>query len=498
MPDFENDAVCINLDKKIGFYAEAVRNRQIDKRLYLKKNGYRFDVNSRFPYPYDDNTERRLINEIDSYLMSFPETERAEVNGHFLKEYQNYLSTPFAKHARELIMWSVRNHPLQDKDKFDFLNYVFLNNKHGDFDKKTLYKLGDYNPNTCLEQTNRFYIRMLSSLGKGDKKKDEDAAFINGMLNIFTERVETVSPEMAVNYAKIYFRLADKSSKILSPWPLGKLATKTPKAKTLRQGNGKKNLDKETMNLMFEAYAAHIADSKGFNENLAEAMFMLAEAAVETYEYTPTEVKKLADIARKGISADKRAKAKNDEIVLLAHRLEYLPANPLAGTDLRDENFRPSKPQILGYADYLCRYAAYYPDKEVKTDNLMFLLERHAHLRRLDIEEATFFRPAYKKKAVDKSLVLEIATIYGQSLQSIELGYEDVNAQFGSNMSKMLENIVANYNYNGREARAVSNAVSCDGKSIAYAQKTGKDIFAAYTAAYKRRYRALKSGGKEL
>lgn len=498
MPDFEKDVVCINLDKKIGDYAEAVRNRQIDKRLYLKKNGYRFDVNSRFPYPYDDNTERRLINEIDTYLLSFSEAERAGVNGHFLREYLSYLSTPFAKHARELIMWSVRSHPLQDKDKFDALNYVFLNNKQGDFDKKTLYKLGDYNPNGCLEQTNRFYIRMLSSLGRGNKKKDEDAAFINGMLDIFTERVETVSPEMAVNYAKIYFRLADKSSKTLSPWPLGKLATKTPKAKTLRQGNGKKNLDKETMNLMFEAYAAHIAESREFNKNLAEAMFMLAEAAVETYGYTPPEVKKIADSVKNGMSADKRAKAKNDEISLLARRLEYLPANPLAGIDLQDENFSPSKPQILGYADYLCRYAAYYPDKTVKTDVLMYLLERHAHIRRLDIEEATFFRPAYKKKAVDKSLVLEIAKIYGQSLQSINIGYEDINERFGSNMSEMLKNIVADYNYNGREARAVSNAVSCDGQSIAYAQKTGQDIFAAYTAAYKRRYRAAKSGGKDL
>lgn len=498
MPDFENDAICINLDRKIGSYAEAVRNRQIDRTRYIKKFGYRFDVNNRFPYPYEDDTERRLINEIDSYLMSFPEPERAEVNGHFLREYQNYLNMPFAKHARELIMWSVRNHPLPDQDKFNFLNYVFLNNKQGDFDKKTLYKLGDYNPNDCLERTNRFYIRMLSSLGKGDKKKNEEVAFIKGMLNIFADRVETVSPEMVVNYAKIYFGLADRTSETLTPWILGKLATKTPRAKDLRQGSNKKSLDKETINLIFAAYTSHVAKGKKFNENLAKSMLMLAGAAIENYEYTPREAQKLTDVVKRGLSADKKENAKNDGLTRLVRDLEYLPVNPLAGVDLRDTSFRPSQAQILGYADYLCRYASYYPNKVVQTDNLMFLLERHAHLRRLDVEEATLFKEASPKKGVDKSLVLAIAQNYGQFLQDVILPQEEINEHFGRSMLKMLQNFVTDYNYNGREARAVSNAVSCDGKSIAYAQKTGKDIFAAYTAAYKRRYRALKSGGKEL
>lgn len=498
MPDFENDVRCIKLDKKIGYYADAVRDRQIDRAQYLKKFGHTFDVHNRFPYPYDDDAERRLINEIDSYLLSFPEGQRAEVNGHFLKEYRHYLSTPFAKHARELAMWAVRSHPLTDKDKLDFLDYLYASNKYEDFDKRTLYKLADYNPNDCLEATNRLYVRALSSLGKTKRKKDDDVAFIKGMLNVFAEKVDTVSPDMAVNYAKIYFRLADKTSKILTPWILGKLATKTPQAKASQYSGQKKSLDKETINLIFAAYVEHTTQSKEFNENLAEAMFMLAETAVENYEYTPPEAKKLIDIVRGGIPNNKRETDRNKGLEMLAGRLGYLPVNPLAGIDLRADTFRPTNAYILGYAGYLCHYAAYYPGKKVAVEDLRYLLEKHAHSRRLDIEEATLFAPARKKKAVDRALVLEIASIYGESLRETDAAYCDVNEDFRGNMAKMFKDIVADYNYNGYEARVLSNAVSSGSKGTPYSQKTGKDIFAAYTAAYKRRYRAAKSGGRDL
>lgn len=499
MLDLNHDAACIRLNRRIADYADAVRTRQINKAHYLKNFGSPFDCNERFPYPYDDDAERHLFNAIDAYLLRFDEHERAEANGHFLRQYQTYLTHPFAKHARELAIFSIKNHPLQDEDKINFLEYLLSSGKYVDFDKKTLFKLADYNPSFYLQRTNRLYNRAFAKLLRSSKDQQGQVDLLYGMLNNFADRVETLSSEAAVNYAELYFKLSDVSAKPLSPWLLGKLALKA--SQTPSEGeNCKKALDKNVMNLIFASYVKHVIHSKNFNENLETSMFELARAALENCDYTPKEAGSLLDTfkVRNNKKRSQSNREKEERLENLARRLSVVPINPFAGVNVDDSSFKVTDANVLAYAEYLFKFAAYHTDQHVETDTLMHLLKRNASLKRLDIVEASLFSEARKIQAVDKALVLKVADAYASSVHYNDACYGDLNFDFGRRMSEMFKDVVSNYNYNGRDVRKLANVLATGCDNDPYFKEMGDAVFKSYTLAQRRRSRALSKQGKGL
>lgn len=230
-------------------------------------------------------------------------------------------------------------------------------------------------------------------------------------------------------------------------------------------------------------------------------MMHLAQAALENYNYTQDEVSALFDAVRAHNTPKniKKNKEKADRLDNLTQRLSFVPINPFAGTDVNDSSFRPTDANVLAYAGYLFKYAAYHTDKEIPTDTLMNLLKRNASLKRLDIVEASLFSEARKIKAVDKSLVLKITQSYASSVRYNDVYLSDLNFAFGGRMSEMFKDIVTNYNYNGREARALTNILATGCEGDAYFKNMGDNVFKAYTLAQRRRSRALaKTKGKDL
>lgn len=503
MSDFENDSECIRLDKKLNHYAEAVRKRQIERRKHIARLGNCFDINSRYPYPYGDKEERQLINEIDTYLLSFDEKDRAEVNAHFLREYKEYLKTPFAKHARELAVVAIKVHPLNDKDKIDFLEYLFESGKYRDFDKKTLFKLADYDPNFHLPQTNRMYTQAVNSISGNKEKAAEDVVLLSGMLNACADRIDNFSSEAVVNYAGLYFRLADKADGYLSPNLLGRLAMETS-YETMPNGEYMRirTLDKSRLNLIFGAYVNYVQKTNKFNEYLADSMFVLAREAINRYDYTPKEANALVDVVRSGNSSSKSKKlqARNEGLADLVRKMASVPVNPLAGKDIQSSDFKATAAKVHDYAEYLCDYAAYYKDEKVSVSHLKALLLQNASLCRLDIVEASLFSEAKKIKGVDKALVLDIAKTYASSVNCIDEQYEysEFNSDFNKEMTEMFTDFVMHYNYNGREARRLADTLAEGAGRHPYFVETGNKVFNSYQSAQRRRYRAAKKTGKEL
>lgn len=459
MPDMEHDINYQKIKQKIGEYAEKVKVRQIERSNYIKNFGYSFEVNAKFPYPYDDYTESHLINRIDSYLLSFNEKEREEVNGCLLEEYKRYFCTPFAKHAKELAAIAIKAHPLSDECKINFLDYLFSSGKHDDFDKKALYKLTEYDPNQNPRLTNLLYNRAVAYLESKTRRDDKYVEPIAGMLNIFADRVRDVPAEAVINYAKVYFALADKASTPLKPWVLGKLATKTPMAKEIIVGGTKKRIDKETMRRIFAAYAEHTAKNSIFNVNLGHSMFELARVAFDNYGYTRAEADAIvATVRSQTIDENGKKMRPNRRIAGLAclvEKLSKLPINPLE-RDINDPSFIPNRHQVMDYAKYLFEYAAYNVNKKVDADNLMILMQKHAKGRGLDVIPATLFSEARKKKALDKDLVLEVADAYSASVELVDSEYGDFNEHLGVQMTTMFKDIVSHYGYTAQEAKEVS------------------------------------------
>ena len=249
MLDLSKDPRCQSIEKKLDFYAEKARQWQIDRRRYVDHNyGNKFQFSDNKPYPYDDDTERRMLNDINQYLLTFDGQDRAQVNGHLLWKYKEYFSQPFAKHAIRLVTMSVMEHPLSDNDKAKFLEYIFSSGKQYEFDNFILYKLASFDPDKNPQINNRLYTKAIGYFDSHPRKNEKFVHLVYGMFKSFTGRVQQVSPEAVVNYAKIYFAMTERTSKKLSAAPLLRLLMKTPTALAEREQWGYDGIDTEAVN----------------------------------------------------------------------------------------------------------------------------------------------------------------------------------------------------------------------------------------------------------
>ena len=478
----------------LEYYAAAVRNRQIDRRRFIAAYGQGFDLNNRFPYPYDDADEVRLYNKVDAYFLGLSPEDKARANATLLWCCKDYLSVPFAKHAVALIERNVEAYPLADGDKVKFLEYVFASNKQFLFNPRTLYKLADYDSSQNREMTNRLYNKALAKFANFPRKNDKYVALVYNMFRNVAHRLQTISPEEAANYAAIYFKMSEKTSAELNAAVLGNLMLKTPAVVGKKLPNGQKMLDKEAMKQVVAAYGRHARNQRELNQMLYQQMYWLTDVVIGKYGYNHDEAAELAGVLRTEAVLNGRASKKNDMLENLAVQMETKFDPQAVQNDKIDAIPLPkscSRSAILSYADKLFDAAARQPDAEVSAAGLKTLILGHASANGFDIVQPTIFSEGYKKKAVDKSLVFDIAAAYADSVQITQYEYSEYNSSLAADMQKMFTEFVTQYGYKKSEMLKLTERLAQGAGKAPCFQKMSKEIVRSYTAP------STGRGGKE-
>ena len=444
MSEISEDPRCQKIERELDYYADKTRAWQIERSRYVKRgDGNKFKYANFNPYPYDDIVERRMVNQIDEYLLSFGEKERAEVNGHFLWKYKEYFSQPFAKHAVNLLEKHITSYPLSDANKIKFLEYLFkYQDETGNgilfqFDDRVLYKLADFDPNNNLEATNRLYNKALGFFDTKKRKSDEKIKLLYGISKTFIRNIKKISPEAVVNYAEIYFNMADRTNKKLDAAILERLAVKTPYALERKEICGDEEvLDKKVIKEIFEAYAKHVNNQKDFNNNLGAEMADWAKGLFSQHGYTLKEAKDLINILYPKEKDEKGAVIRDNQkrkcLRAMANDLEQIVEKNTSMQnsiikDIDKENPDLSRERIIDYAERMFDYASQNPQNNVRINTLYNMLT--------------------KDKKVDKELLLDVVDAYGQSVRGSEIDLGKFNYKLYDKMTKMLQGITIKYDY---------------------------------------------------
>ncbi len=482
----EDPQPCIEIEEKLERYAEATKDWHIARRHYTSQYGNKYDFNDMNPYPYDDETERVMISNINAYLYSLDDHEQKLANGRLLFHYKDYLSQPFAKHAVDLISHSIALFPLKDDDKVQFLEYLFKADKQDEFNPRILYKLANYNPNDNLEATNRLYNKAQAYFDGTARKNDKKVAILYGMFRVFAQNVEGVTPEAAVNYAEIYFGMADRSSKGLEATVLKDLAIKTPKSLELaRQCKDAAVVDKEVIKGIFRAYGKHVNSHSSFNEELAKQMEVFAQDVIKVYQYNLQEAMDLVDAVRPPELDEKGKKIRDSKkrtaLSEMAERLEsfvdksdFRKSNPIRDIDRDNPPRDLGNDRVVDYATYLFGTARRFKNVDFKTAGLYSLMTRSGD--------------------IDKELVLDVASTYADTYTAKALDEGLYNSSFHEKMTRMFQHIVTEYDYSAGEVNELTHRLSKGaeksydvsissndyeeyGMEAAYSEKRGHELF---------------------
>ncbi len=477
---------CIAIEEELDRYADRTREWQISRSRHVKNYGNKFDFNDYNAYPYSDEDERRIFEKINSYLGSLDSEERKLANGRLLFHYKDYLSQPFAKHAVELIANSVNGFQLNDDDKVQFLEYLFKADKQDLFHPRILYKLANYNPNDNLEATNRLYNKTLAYFDGAARKNDKKIDVIFGMYKVFAQNVEGISADAVVNYAKIYFDLADRTSRPLNAAILKNFVTKTPKAlKRAEECKDATVVDKEVVKAVFKSYAEHVNSHSNYNPVLARQMEILAQNIMESYQYNLQEALDLAETLRpakidesgKKIRDSQKRTTMNDladRLNLFARRDSFRQMNPIRNVDRDNPSANLTNENVVDYAEFLFSKAKEYKDYDFKTAGLYGLLTCSGN--------------------IDKKLLLDVADAYGKTYTAEDIDNSNFNEGFHNKFTNMLAHIVTKYDYSYEEIKELTHHIAKGGEgkysvsisendydeygvTAAYSEKRGHDVF---------------------
>lgn len=455
MSEISEDPRCQEIERKLDEYAEKVRWWHINRRKYVEKNyGNKFKFNEHNSYPYNDEEERKTFEQINNYLLTFAnKEERAEANGHLLWKYKDYFSQPFAKHAIDLAKFSIAAHPLSDQNKIKFLEYLFKYDKETNsdivlkFGERTFDKLMNYDPHTNLEATNRLYAKALSYLDGTKRKNANKIEILYSMFKVFGKNVKHISAGAVLNYAEIYFDMADRTDKKLDALILERLAVKTEESyKKSEMCGDEEILDKEVVKDIFKKYVQHVKVAGNFNDKLGEEMASLAKSLIKEYDYTPKEVAELINVIRPKTVDENgnkiRASKKSAQLAQMAYSImtyyETMPktkAEKIANICLDGRTQQFDKNDALFYMDSVFAYAKANPAKDIKIEKIFKLLT--------------------KNNQPNKELLLEVVDAYGQSLTDTDINNVRYNHGLHKKMTKMLQAIVTEYEYSPDEIKTL-------------------------------------------
>ena len=384
-------------------------------------------------------------------------------------------------------------YPLASQDKFSVLEYIVANKYHQrtsskgvrNIDDNVLLRLVSVNPHSFEQQFfDVLHDRTIRSLNEKTKNNSKEIATFFEMFKCFEKNIKLVSDETVAEYANLYFLMSDKSRNELDISVLKNLATKTTKAVKKAHFYGEQEvLDKTAIKNIFATYMEYVNKSGGFNERIANQMVQLAGMAFETEDYSVGEVKEILNIIRDSnvTGAGKSAKRAGigklyADVANQARGNLNIYNNPLTMGYNSMQQGEPDDFSKLRYAEFLFKRAKSDNSDGVKINGLGDLL--------------------IKDGKIDKQLVLGIAEAYGRTYTADEMENLQYNDRFHDKMTKMLQHIVVEHDYNDDEVRELTNIVSkgaegtyavvinsCEGDmenygtDAAYSEKRGHYLF---------------------
>lgn len=140
----------------------------------------------------------------------------------------------------------------------------------------------------------------------------------------------------------------------------------------------------------------------------------------------------------------------------------------------------PTGELLKEYTSYLCQYAADKNDENVSVAGIYTLLQRNAEHKGMCDVSSTLFDEGYKKEAIDKKMVLEVAKVYAQNIDIDAITCGENNEKFDKNMCKMFANIVTKYGYKKKDVEELKNVLIENSSDKRYAQDLGATIDYAY------------------
>ncbi len=465
MSEISDDPRCKKIDQELDDYAEKVRWWTIKKSWY-ERNGYgnKFQYAEEYPHPDDNKATQKDIkdeidNKIDAYVRSFEGEKRALANSHFLWKFTDYFSYPIADYVIGLEVKAITERPLPDKEKIKFLQYLF-GNKYTEggrkskqlfhrFNEDVILKLLDFNPNNNLREVDDLYEKVSAFFDKQKRKNDKKIKLLYKMFNVFIKNARKIAPEAVVNYAEIYFNMAERTTENLDAGILLRLAQKTPYALKHAEICGEAEiLDKKTIKEIFRAYVNHVNQQKDFNQNLGASMANLGFYLFSQCGYTIKEAKDLINILypkeKDENGAMIRDNQKRKSLRSIANKLEQLVddnkrMNNSLIKDIDKENPEISDERIVNYAQAMFEYVA---KSQNNTANLN-----------------TLFNMLTKGGKVNNDLLLEVVDVYGQSVKSEDINKDRHNQIMHNKMTKMLQGIVTEYDYTPEEMKVLKRHI---------------------------------------
>ena len=504
MLDLKNDPRCQAIENKLDEYARGTKEWVVSRSNYVRAQlGNKYQFKDNVPYPYDDDRERLMMNDINRYLLSFEDDDRKQVNGHLLWKYKDYFGQPFAKHAVRLVSMSVAEHPLSDSNKIKFLEYIFACGKYKEFDPVVLYKLAVFNPKDNPHACNRLYIKTMRYFRQKKRKNDAFARLALGMFKSFAGNLSEILAEDAVNFSRIYFEIIERLPDAQLQQqperqihiPLLNMVTKTPQALADKEQWDEEFADTKVLRDIFAAYKTHVMEEDKFNPYLGVRMMLLAQKVLQNYPCGKNDVDDwIAAVRPPDIGGGNGRKIRKNQKLIGLQKvadgieacfnevrerqiLQYLGReDPLKNVDIWASGFEPDEKMVLDYASYLFDYAAFFRDETVKTDKLMVLLQKNAAARRLDTIPATLFSKEKKIKAVDKNLVLDIARKYAVSINDSNDDFSNLNYSLGGGMCELFTELAVNYNYAPKDTKALADVLIRESKGSEFLQEMGLRI----------------------
>lgn len=463
MPDLSTDKRCKELEKRLDFYAQKVRERQITVAQRKKKQESTFNISLNHPYPYTDEEERRLWGSISSYIKSFSKEEsQAQVNGHFLWKYKKFFGTPFEKHAVDLAQISIQSFPLSDKDKIHFMEFVFAAGKQKVFSSNTLERLSSFDGSRYPEDAARLYEKATAYLKhkkKQTKKKDKEIPVLYNMFKRFVVSSYDIPLKDMKKHASFYLTLMDKTDDRLNISLLNDLAVRAEDSFWVHPFSDKK-VSKKALNEIFAAYREHIKHAKSFNEQSGKEIYALADYALRSYNYSPREA---AEAISFFAPLPDKNKEKNKALDLMRDGLTrtYKETFQKHRQDKYFGHHSSERPSVLAYAEQVVSYS---DDKVIQEDAVNRLRKaiRHnlEHEGISPVQETLFHGTEH---IVNKELVSEVAEIYARS-------YTPEKPVLNEEMAYLFKNIVTTYDYMPKEVNALAQSLTCNGENAGLAE----------------------------
>ncbi len=439
------------------------------------------------PYPYSEEAKQNLFDHFDALFREADKKDWADLNGHMLWYFADNIKNAFAKNMFEIFDYQIKNYPLTDNAKVNFLELLFSKDKENNISQVALEKIADYNPTCYQEITNRLFTK--ASIYLDNPRRVKKVGLIYMVFEKYAKNIEVVSDKVVLNCADLYFKLANRLDKPLSVKPLEMLLTK--EAETLyNNAVGKEPyVNTRLVKELFETYIEFVKKNENIKPHLHFEMKDFGGKLMEYY--THDEVKDLINVLNlpKLSKMSKNYKDSIYKVDSMREEFEYLYNRAKKyktwkeRVDIKSPDFVANRNNVLNYANNLFNDASKNQYDDVKTDTLYQLLLSNAKVRGLDDPQVDIFGNVSRKNTIDKKLVKDVAAAYADFVEhtDMEVGY--LNPDFHKNLTNMFKDIVTKYDYTPENVSELTETLAKGARGDRVFKSMAADVSSAYNSS---------------